>query len=261
MRFGPKAVLRSTADAGATAQRASGQGLLAGRGGCLVHWFELGPMQNLVYLLEDRATGQAAVVDPAWDAPLLLALAETWGLRITDVLITHAHDDHVNALDTLLARTGARTHLSRVEAAVWPGRPADALGHAHGERIVVGELEVELVLTPGHTPGSACYAVENFLLTGGTLLVYGCGRCDLPGGDAHAMHRSLMRLAARFPDDTLILPGHHYATQVFSTLGRQRWGNPFLHFDDPDAFAAFRAEHNRHRHPPYQPVPPGMPAW
>lgn len=228
---------------------------------CVIHWLQLGPMDNLVYLLEDRASGRAGVIDPAWDPAALLELAGQHGLVITDVLLTHSHDDHVNGVDVLLGYGRPLVHLSQAEAAFWPACPAEPVVHADGAKIRVGETELGLVLTPGHSPGSACYALDGHLFTGGTLFVYGCGRCDLPGGDAAAMHASLTRLEARFADDTLILPGHHYGDSMFSTMGEQRQGNPFLHFADAADFIAFRNEHNRHRWPPYRPVPPGAPAW
>ncbi len=228
---------------------------------CLIHWLQTGPMQNLVYLLEDRASGRAAVIDPAWDPALLLELAAQHGLAISDVLLTHSHDDHVNGLEALLGQSHPLVHLSDAEAAFWPDCPALAVVHADGAVIRIGETELTMLLTPGHSPGSACYLLDGHLFTGDTLFVYGCGRCDLPGGDASAMHRSLTRLATRLDDDTLILPGHRYAEQVFSSMGEQRWGNPFLHFAGTPDFVDFREEHNDHRWPPYRPVPRGAAPW
>jgi glyoxylase-like metal-dependent hydrolase (beta-lactamase superfamily II) len=229
--------------------------------GYRIHWLRLGPMDNLVYLLEDTITRRAAVIDPAWDIEAVTDLAERLGLKITDALITHAHDDHVNGLDALLRCCSPCVHLSRTEAGFWRDGALPVTTHDDGGHIQIGALELELALTPGHSPGSACYAANGALFTGDTLFVFGCGRCDLPGGDARVMYRSLERLKARFAGDTLVLPGHHYAEPVVSTMREQRWGNPFLHCADEDDFVAFRGEHNRHRHPPYEPVPVGISAW
>ena len=81
------------------------------------------------------------------------------------------------------------------------------------------------------------------------------------GGDARQMFHSLSRLQARFAGSTKVMPGHHYAHQAVSTMAEQTWGNPFFHFQDVETFAQFRGAHNVHRHPPYQPVPRGTPAW
>jgi len=94
-----------------------------------------------------------------------------------------------------------------------------------------------------------------------TLFIYGCGRCDLAGSDPAAMFHSLRMLSEEIPDEVSIHPGHHYALQPSTNMAEQRRANPFLHLDAEAAFIAFRAEHNRHRLPPYRPIPRGMPAW
>jgi len=255
-----------------------------------VQLLQLGPMDNQVYIIAERLTGRAAVVDPGWDAAAIDQAVVEAGLSLTDVLISHGHDDHVNALAALLDLTTQRgrapeIHVLDAEADYWrqatsgpnaarmpPDRtsevwasppPARLRRHNDGDRILLGATEIECLATPGHSPGGTCFYLPRHrqLFTGDTLFVYGCGRCDLPGGDARAMFRSLQRLQTSLPSDTAVLPGHRYASEATSTMAEQRRANPFLHFDDAEAFAAFRAEHNRHRHPPYRPVPTGRSAW
>jgi glyoxylase-like metal-dependent hydrolase (beta-lactamase superfamily II) len=241
-------------------------------------------MDNLVYVLEDSDSGVAAVIDPAWDAPAILHLLARRGLTLTDILITHGHDDHVNALAPLLAVwPAAAVHASAEEAAfwrqatggsvdvrppedrlseVWAAPPPARLETHHTEDVIhIGGAAIRLIACPGHSPGGLCYRVGDDLFTGDTLFVYGCGRCDLPGSDARRMFQSLQRLKQRIPDEVLIRPGHWYAPEVATSMAEQRRGNPFLHIDDENDFVAFRAEHNRHRLPPYGPVPRGTPAW
>lgn len=224
-----------------------------------IHRLELGPMENLIYLIEDRASGRAAVVDPAWDVPAILALAARQGLRITDILLTHSHHDHINGVGAVLDASDAELHLLKPEARFW----GHALNRPHlhhgGERIQLGETAIDILHTPGHTPGSACYRIADDLITGDTLFVFGCGRCDLAGGDPEQMYATLKDLQTGLPDHTLIHPGHHYAEHETSTWAEQKTGNPFLHFDDVQRFVRYRMHyHDRHRHGPYGPVPRGQ---
>jgi glyoxylase-like metal-dependent hydrolase (beta-lactamase superfamily II) len=212
-------------------------------------------MENFVYLIQDHATNRAAVVDPAWDVPAVLALAAQQGVRITDILLTHSHHDHINGIGEVLEHYDARLHLMKAEAQFW----GDALDmptlHHGGDVIELGETRVRALHTPGHTPGSACYHIGDRLITGDTLFVFGCGRCDLRGGDPEQMYVTLKDMAARLPAGTIIHPGHNYAAQPTSTMEDQLEGNAFMHFDSADRFVHYRMHyHDRHRQSPYGPV-------
>ncbi|HFD81411.1 MAG TPA: MBL fold metallo-hydrolase [Gammaproteobacteria bacterium] len=221
----------------------------------VIHALELGPMENFVYLIEDRASGRAAVVDPAWEVPEVLELARRRGVRITDILLTHSHHDHINGIEEVLAAYDAKLHLLKEEARFWDaGLELPSLHHG-GDHIALGETDIEVLHTPGHTPGSACYRLGGQLITGDTLFVFGCGRCDLAGGDPEQMYHTLKDMTQKLPAETVILPGHNYAVKATSTLAEQQEGNPFLHFDDRDRFVHYRMHyHDRHRYGPYGPV-------
>lgn len=221
---------------------------------CTIHALELGRMSNFIYVIGDHATNRAAVVDPAWDVPAILAIAERHGLRITDILLTHSHFDHINGVEALLNARDAQLHLLRAEAAFWNNYLDLPTLHEGGDRIQLGETEIEILHTPGHTPGSACYRLGNQVLTGDTLFVFGCGRCDLRGGDPEQMYQSLRRLGERLPGNTLIRPGHNYGIVPVSTMLEQREGNPFLHFDNSPGFVEYRM-HLHDREEPYRPEP------
>jgi glyoxylase-like metal-dependent hydrolase (beta-lactamase superfamily II) len=224
-----------------------------------IHALELGPMENFIYLVEDRATGRAAVVDPAWDVPAILQLARERGVRITDVLLTHSHHDHINGLEALLATADAQLHLLKPEARFWGAELDLPTLHHGGDIIQLGETAIEVLHTPGHTPGSACYRMGDDVITGDTLFVFGCGRCDLRGGDPEQMYQTLRRMTRELPGRALIHPGHNYAEKPCSTLEEQEEGNPFLHFDQLDRFIEYRMHyHDRHRDSPYGPVPRGQ---
>lgn len=230
-----------------------------------VHTMELGSLDNFIYLIHDHASNRAAVVDPAWDVPAILALAKQHGMRITDILLTHSHFDHANGVEELLGAGQIRLHLLREEATFWGHFLDLPILHNDRDRIQLGATAIEVLHTPGHTPGSACYYLGNEVLTGDTLFVFGCGRCDLRGGDAQQMYASLQRLGEHLPGDTLVRPGHNYGITPTTTIAEQIAGNPFFHHDDCHSFVAYRmnlqcdcegtGKQSHDREQPYRPEP------
>lgn len=220
-----------------------------------IHRLELGPMENFIYLIEDVGSGNAAVVDPAWEPDAILALARDEGLTITDILLTHSHHDHINAIGNILEAFDAELHLTHAEAGFWGQAGTHPSLHHGGDFIRLGKSEIEVLHTPGHTPGSACYRSGNQLMTGDTVFVFGCGRCDLAGGDPNQMFDTLNRIRRELPRQTEILPGHNYAVKETSSLGEQIDGNPFLHFSQREDFVKFRMQlHGKVREAPYDAV-------
>jgi glyoxylase-like metal-dependent hydrolase (beta-lactamase superfamily II) len=197
-------------------------------------------MVNFVYLLGDRETGEAAVVDPAYGIDELVELLGADGMRLTDVLVTHYHPDHVGGnmmglsiegVAQLLARddVSAKVHVQAPEAfgtkRVTGCSDSDLALHDSGDVIEVGDLRITLVHTPGHTPGSQCFHVDGMLVSGDTLFLDGCGRTDLPGGDPEALYESLTTKLATIPDDTVLFPGHLYSPEPSARLGEVRRRN------------------------------------
>ena len=220
-----------------------------------IHAHELGPMENFIYLINDKATNRTAVVDPAWDADEILRQVKQSGTSITDILLTHSHFDHINAIEGILKEFDAQVHLLKQEAVFWGEYLDIPTLHHGGDIIQLGETEIKVLHTPGHTPGSACYHVHNELITGDTMFVFGCGRCDLAGGDPNQMFKTLTQLKTNLPGDTIILPGHNYAEKTTSTMSEEIEGNPFLHCDTAASFTHYRMhEHDKVRSSPYHPV-------
>ena len=221
-----------------------------------IHALELGPMENFVYLLHDHSSDTAAIVDPAWDVEEVLALAHSKDIRITDILLTHSHHDHVNGIEKVLDHTDAQIHLLKAEAQFWGKALVKPALHHGGDRIPLGKTVIEILHTPGHTPGSACFHLGNDLIAGDTLFVFGCGRCDLKGGDPEQMFTTLKRIKSELPGSTVLHPGHNYSpAHPTSTMDAQCDGNPFLHFDAADDFIEYRMHvHDRIRHTPYEAV-------
>lgn len=187
-------------------------------------------MVNFSYLIGDRETGEVLVVDPAYRVEDLLAAGEADGMRVTGVLATHHHPDHVGGsmmgytiqgLAELLRHVSVPVHAHREEAPLIARStgldPGDVVAHHSGDRVAVGAIDVELLHTPGHTPGSQCFLVDGMLVAGDTLFLEGCGRTDLPGSDPEAMYESLQKLAA-LPGSTVIYPGHRYSVASTATL-------------------------------------------
>ncbi len=185
-------------------------------------------MVNFAYLIGDRETGEAVVVDPAYNVDDLLAVAEADGMTITGVLGTHYHPDHVGGdmmghtligISELLERVDVPVHLQAPEVEFVTkvtGVSADHLvGHSSGDVVSVGSVNIELIHTPGHTPGSQCFLVGDGgtgrLVSGDTLFLDGCGRTDLPGGNAEQLYYSLTDRLAKVPDSAVLYPGHLYS--------------------------------------------------
>ena len=216
---------------------------------------ELGPMENFIYLIKDNATNRVAVVDPAWEADVILDRVAEQGLQVTDILLTHSHHDHINAIDDVLAKYDAQVHLLKAEAQFWGHCLDIPTLHHGGDVLQLGKTEIKILHTPGHTPGSACYRVGDNLIAGDTLFLFCCGRCDLAGGDPNVMFDTLRHLKTDLPAHTILHPGHNYADRTTSTMAEQTEGNPFLHFDNREDFVHYRMhEHDKVRSSPYHPV-------
>ena len=204
-------------------------------------------MVNFSYLIGDRQAGTAVVVDPAYDIAGLLQLLEADGMRCAGVLATHFHPDHVGGdlmgyriegIADLLGAQGVPVHVQSDEA-TWVVRAtgvseSDLVRHTSGDVVEVGDVRVELVHTPGHTPGSQCFYVDGRLVAGDTLFLDGCGRTDLPGGDPEQMYDSLTTRLARFGDDTVLYPGHLYSPEPSATMGETRQRNYVFRLRTPE---------------------------
>lgn len=189
---------------------------------------ELGPMRNFVYLIGDPQTREAAVVDPGWEVPRILEALARDGYRLTKAFVTHHHFDHVMGLPDLLQGVDVPVHVHRDDAPALELPRSSLQPVTGGETIRVGRVPVTLIHTPGHTEGSQCLLVQDHLLSGDTLFIRACGRCDLPGGDPKKLYDSLSRKLRPLDDATVLCPGHHYAQTPTAPLGEEKQANPYL---------------------------------
>lgn len=195
-------------------------------------------MVNFQYLIGDRETGEAVVVDPAYDPQAILDILDADGMRLVGALGTHYHGDHVGGnlfghqipgIAELLELVQVPIHVQADEVE-WITKttdvPADHLAaHASGDVVRVGEVEITLIHTPGHTPGSQCFLVDGKLVAGDTLFLDGCGRTDLPGSDPEEMYFSLTQRLAQVPDDATLYPGHLYSEKPSASMAETRQRN------------------------------------
>ncbi len=238
-----------------------------------VRMFTVGPVQENAYIaMADRESGRAVMVDPGEEPERLLAAAKALGVEIEAILVTHCHFDHIGAVAPVAKATGApvycpegeRPLLSDIMTWVPAGfGPFESWESEHtvkgGERLTLAGLDIEVLATPGHSPGHVTYAIapatdgsavvqpasaapaegaphvqapteggppaqDRALLSGDVLFQGSVGRVDLPGGDWSVLERSIGTLVERFPEDTVVYPGHMGTT----TLGRELQTNPFL---------------------------------
>jgi hydroxyacylglutathione hydrolase len=200
--------------------------------------FTVGPLQENCYLVRQDGGDRALLVDPGDEAPRLLKVLDELGVELEAILLTHTHFDHIGAVAPIARATGAPVYCPRDELAVLKDPtaffgsmfgPVEGWEAEHalegGQRLDLAGLELDVIATPGHSPGHVTFATDGALFSGDVLFQGSIGRTDLPGADHASLMASIADLLERFDDDTRVHPGHMGLT----TLGRERATNPFLH--------------------------------
>ncbi len=210
-----------------------------------VRMFTVGPVQENSFLIRREGGHHALLVDPGEEAPKLLGAIEALGVTLDAILLTHCHFDHVGAVAPVAKATGAPVYCPEIEVPIlqdimafvpWPGfGPFESWDPEHtvagGERLQLAGYDIDVLFTPGHSPGHVTYAIAGetegaplALFSGDVLFQSSIGRTDLPGGDHATLLASIATLLERFDDDAVVHPGHMGLT----TLGAERAHNPFL---------------------------------
>jgi hydroxyacylglutathione hydrolase len=205
-----------------------------------VRMLSVGPIQENCFLLRRDGSDRALIVDPGEEAPRLLAAIDELGVTLDGILLTHTHFDHVGAVAPIAKATGAEVWVPEIEKGVladinsyvpWPEfGPFESWDAEHtiqgGERLELAGFEIDVLFTPGHSPGHVTFHVpdEQAIFSGDVLFQGSVGRTDLPGGDSQVLMETLRTLAETLPDETVVHPGHMGIT----TIGAERATNPFL---------------------------------
>jgi hydroxyacylglutathione hydrolase len=202
-----------------------------------VRMFTVGPLQENCYLVRREGSDSALLIDPGDEADKLLGAMEQLGVEPEAILLTHTHFDHIGAVAPLARATGAPVYCPREELAVLADPsaffgamfgPVEGWEAEHaidgGQRLQLAGFDVDVVATPGHSPGHVTFVIDGALFSGDVLFQGSVGRTDLPGADHATLMDSIAGLLERFDDDTKVHPGHMGLT----TLGRERATNPFL---------------------------------
>ncbi len=206
----------------------------------------VGPMDNFIYLVGSKSTREVTIIDPAWDIDALLTHIKEKDLKLTSVLVTHYHPDHIGGgmgghsiegIAELLEKDPVKIFVHKLEAEgvkkVTGVSDTDLNIVESGDHLSIGENDIEFLHTPGHTPGSQCFKVNNNLVSGDTLFVQGCGRVDLPGSNSEDMFHSLQKLSA-LPNETILYPGHNYSAEPYESMERVKEINTYLRIEDLD---------------------------
>ena len=208
----------------------------------LIEQHETGPMQNFIYFVGDKNSKEVLIVDPAWDVPALCENLSNSALLIKGILITHGHFDHINGVEELLNKYDIPIYVNEKEMDFfkfnWGNENVKKV--SSGDKLKIGNIEIQFVHTPGHTPGSQCFLVKNNLISGDTLFIDACGRCDLPGGNVEQMFDTIYNKLMKMPDNTVIFPGHNYASIPHDLLLNQKKTNPYMSYDNLMSFIGKR---------------------
>jgi glyoxylase-like metal-dependent hydrolase (beta-lactamase superfamily II) len=212
-----------------------------------VRMFTVGPVQENCFIAFRKGSDRAVIVDPGEEAERLLEAVQALGVKLDAILLTHTHFDHVGAVTPVARATGAPVYCPEIEVPVlanimayvpWEGfGPYESYDADEtvkgGETLSLAELEIDVIFTPGHSPGHVTYAVRGApaIFSGDVLFQGSVGRTDLPGGDWPTLLRSIGTLVERFPPETVVYPGHMGIT----TLAAERATNPFLAELQPQA--------------------------
>ena len=201
-------------------------------------------IQNFTYLVVDKSSGQAAIVDPAWEYETIASAIDGLNVTLTAILLTHSHLDHVNSVKPLVKKYSPEVYMSLEEIDYYGFRCERLNPVRHQDVVALGQTRFSCLLTPGHTKGGVCYLLPDALFTGDTISTEGCGICSAPGADPGKMFESIQMIKGTIAPDVRVYPAHSFGKEPGQTLRSLMNDNIYFQIDGKEHFIAWRMRKN-----------------
>jgi glyoxylase-like metal-dependent hydrolase (beta-lactamase superfamily II) len=198
------------------------------------------PFKNYCYLIVHAETNDAILIDPAWEIDKIEAVLKTTQAKLSTILLTHHHYDHVNLADHFAKRYRIPVRIAKEEIDYYHFMCVNLVPIEQSHELMLGNIKVKPLVTPGHTKGAMCYWIDDALFSGDTLFIEGCGICSAKGGDASAMFDSIEYLKSKIPKETLIYPGHSFGQEPGQLFSYLLQNNFYFQFKSKEDFIRFR---------------------
>ncbi|MCT4598812.1 MAG: MBL fold metallo-hydrolase [Vallitalea sp.] len=200
---------------------------------------------NYCYLVKDINTGKAIIIDPSWDIRKIENMINKTSVSLNGILVTHSHFDHVNLINKINNKYDVPVYIGKKEAKFYNVQYKNLQLIEHRDVIMVGNIKIQCLVTPGHTAGSVCYIIDNNVFTGDTVFIEGCGICDTHGGSAEAMFNSIQFLKNSIPITSRIYPGHCYGKETGQLFSKVLKNNIYFNINNQKQFVDFRLRKNQ----------------
>lgn len=196
-------------------------------------------LANFIYAVTDRVTGDTVLIDPGWEHDLIVSKILKSGWRLVAILLTHADEDHTSGVDRILQSAQVPVYLSDLEKCPENLAACRITPIGHLDVLCLGSIRALCLHTPGHSPGSFCFKIENLVFTGDTLFNEGCGYCEPPLGSVEDMFQSIGLLQQHVSDEMVVFPAHQYKSSPGLAMGKIRRINPYLRIKNLESFVVF----------------------
>ncbi|MCY9375149.1 MBL fold metallo-hydrolase [Bacillus sp. T17B1] len=196
--------------------------------------------KNYIYIISDKNTKNAAIIDPAWEGEVIYDALDALGVKLTTILLTHSHYDHVNMVNPILEKYSPQVYMSQREIEIYNFRCDNLHPLQDMQYLKLGDTEILCLLTPGHTAGGMCFLLSDHIITGDTVFIEGCGKCNTDGGSAEDMFNSFQKLRNMVPLDVRVCPGHSYGKEAGLTFKEVLEYNLYFQISKKEHFVRFR---------------------
>ncbi len=202
-------------------------------------------IKNFCYIILDKHTREAAIIDPAWEFDKIINQLNQLDAKLTSIFLTHSHYDHTNLAEFLVKRYDASVFMSKNEVDYYGYRSLKLNATCDKEDVYVGKTKVTCMLTPGHTFGSNCYLLEDCMFTGDTVFIEGCGICTGRGASVEQMYSSIQKIKNKVNHNIKIYPGHSYGKMPGYDISHLLKENIYFIIDDKEIFIKYRMRANQ----------------